>query len=206
MADIEHDVNARASSDSTARLDASIADFEAAKRWGDAVRALLQKAERVADPVEKAALFRRAGAHCDEHLGNQAEAIACFERVLELAPQDADTTARLAAMYEKRRDWEKLLRVMERRAESLPHAERARARVEMATLATARIREPDVGIALWIKVLDDDPSSEAARSALAELEARARNASDAGGAGIAAPAVVAAVVALVIALGVWLGL
>ena len=42
---------------------------------------------------------------------NQAEVIKCFESVLEHDGQNLEAIERLKEMYEKRRDWESLVRV-----------------------------------------------------------------------------------------------
>ena len=53
-------------------------------------------------------------------------------------------------MYEKRRDWEKLLGLQRREAERLPPgAERAAKFLEIAKLATERVKKPEVCIELW---------------------------------------------------------
>ncbi|MEM1417094.1 MAG: tetratricopeptide repeat protein, partial [Myxococcota bacterium] len=127
------------------------------------------------EAAEKVALFREAGALYVERSSNQAEAIKCFEKVLELEPEDAEAITRLKEMYEKRRDWESLIRVMQREAELLDPADRPVRYAEMAELATKRIRKPDVCIGLWEKVRETDPSNPDALAALGQLYERARD-------------------------------
>ncbi|MGD8826753.1 MAG: tetratricopeptide repeat protein, partial [Myxococcales bacterium] len=94
--------------------------------------------------------------------------------LLELEPHDVDAISQLKEMYEKRRDWEKLIRTMEREVELLPSDERLVRYAEMADLATQRLRKPAVCIELWQKVLEGDPSNPAALENLAQLYERAR--------------------------------
>ncbi len=156
------------------KLDDAIAKFEQQKRWSDMIRSILQKAELVQGPAQKVDLFRQAGTLYLERSSNQAEAIKCFEQLLELSPEDSDAIARLKEMYEKRRDWEKLIRTMRREVELLSEDDRVLRYEEMAELATQRLRKPDVCIELWQKVLDTDPDNPNALSNLAQLYERAR--------------------------------
>ncbi|MDH3727652.1 MAG: hypothetical protein OER77_08985, partial [Myxococcales bacterium] len=156
------------------KLDDAIAKFEQQKRWSDMIRSILKKAELVVDKDEKAQLFRQAGTLYLERSSNQAEAIKCFERLLELDPNDVDALGRLKQMYEKRRDWEKLIRTMQREVELLPEDDQLIRYAEMADLATQRLRKPEVCIELWQKVLEGDPQNPNALTNLAQLYERAR--------------------------------
>ena len=156
------------------KLDEAIAKFEQQKRWSDMIRSILKKAELVVDTHEKAALLRQAGTLYLERSSNQAEAIKCFEQLLEIDPRDADAIGRLKQMYEKRRDWEKLIRTMQREVELLPEDDQLIRYAEMADLATQRLRKPEVCIELWQKVLEGDSQNPSALSNLAQLYERAR--------------------------------
>jgi len=156
------------------KLDDAIAKFEQQKRWSDMIRSILKKAELVQEPSEKVELFRTAGTLYLERSSNQAEAIKCFEQLFELDATDADAIGRLKQMYEKRRDWEKLIRTMQREVELLPADEQMVRYGEMAELATQRLRKPAVCIELWQKVLEGDPENPNALTNLAQLYERAR--------------------------------
>ncbi|MCB9662249.1 MAG: tetratricopeptide repeat protein [Sandaracinaceae bacterium] len=157
-----------------AELDEALEKFEGQKRWSDYIRTLLQKAEIFRDPEMKANLYRAAGMLYLDRSSNQAEAIKCFEHVLEVAPNDIESMTRLKEMYEKRRDWESLIGIMGREAEMLDPADRPLRFVEMAELATERLRKPDICIDLWKRVLTVDPSNGSALDALSNLYERAR--------------------------------
>ncbi|MGB5809528.1 MAG: hypothetical protein WBG86_03300, partial [Polyangiales bacterium] len=157
-----------------ATLDEAIAKFEQQKRWSDMIRSILKKADVVVDRGVKADLLRQAGMLYLERSSNQAEAINCFERLLEIDETDTDAIGRLKQMYEKRRDWEKLIRTMQREVELLPEDDQLIRYAEMADLATQRLRKPEVCIELWQKVLAGDPLNPNALSNLAQLYERAR--------------------------------
>jgi tetratricopeptide (TPR) repeat protein len=156
------------------KLDDAIAKFEQQKRWSDMIRSILKKAALIQSPAEKVELFRRAGTLYLERSSNQAEAIKCFEELLEYEAHDVEAIQRLKEMYEKRRDWEKLIRTMQREVELLPEEDQLIAYGEMAELATQRLRKPEVCIELWQKVLDADPENPNALENLAQLYERAR--------------------------------
>ena len=157
-----------------AELDEAIAKFEGQKRWSDVIKSILAKAEIVASPEDKVGLLSQAGQLYVERSSNQAEAIKCYEAVLEISPHDLQALSNLKEMYEKRRDWEKLVGAMEREAELLDDSDRGMRYLEMAQLATEKLRKPDICISLWQKVLSYDPEQSDALAALAGLYERAR--------------------------------
>ncbi len=124
------------------KLDDAIAKFEQQKRWSDMIRSILKKTELLQSPAQKVELFRQAGALYLERSSNQAEAIKCYEQLLEHDAQDVDAIERLKQMYEKRRDWEKLIRTMQREVDLLPEDDQLMRYAEMAELATQRLRKP----------------------------------------------------------------
>ncbi|MFO0681411.1 MAG: tetratricopeptide repeat protein [Sandaracinus sp.] len=155
-------------------LDEAIAKFEGQKRWSDVIKSILAKADIVQDPSEKVALLTQAGTMYLEKSSNQAEAIKAFEAVLEHDSHNLQAITQLKEMYEKRRDWEKLVRVMEREVELMDESDRALRYVEMAQLATERLRKPEICIDLWQKVRQYDPDQHDALVALSGLYERAR--------------------------------
>ncbi|MBW2191371.1 MAG: hypothetical protein JRG93_17640, partial [Deltaproteobacteria bacterium] len=118
------------------KLDDAIAKFEQQKRWSDMIRSILKKTELLQSSAQKVELFRQAGALYLERSSNQAEAIKCYEQLLEHDAQDVDAIERLKQMYEKRRDWEKLIRTMQREVDLLPEDDQLMRYAEMAELAT----------------------------------------------------------------------
>ena len=93
-------------------LDAALAKFLDQKRWSDVIKTTLAKAEIVQEPEQKVALLADAGRMYLERSSNQAEAIKCYRRALDLDPTHTEAIEKLKDMYEKRRDWERLVEVM----------------------------------------------------------------------------------------------
>src|SRR4029079_10562734 len=95
-------------------------------------------------------------------------AIKAYEAILELDPDNGEALGFVKQMYEKRRDWEKLIAVNQREIDKLTDAEeRKTRRIDVAKLASEKMKKPGVSIDLWQKVLADDPEN---LEALGELE------------------------------------
>ena len=159
-----------------AELRALATKQEAAKRYNEYVRTLVQLAHAVPNVAEKIDLYQRAADLFVQKFANQAEAVKAYEAIVELDAENAHALEFLRQAYEKRRDWEKLLGLQRREAARLPGgSERAMRFLEIAKLATERVKKPDVCIELWREVLASDAENLEALSALAGLYERARN-------------------------------
>ena len=155
-------------------LDEALQKANTAKRWSDVIKLTLEKAELVIDTAEKVALFREGGRLYLERSSNQAEAIKCYRRVLDIDPNDREALDRLKDLYEKRRDWERLVEVMRAECSLLDAPYQPLRRLELARLATERLRKPNICIDLWQDVLAVDAANAEAITALAGLYERAR--------------------------------
>ncbi|AKU99995.1 TPR domain protein, putative component of TonB system [Labilithrix luteola] len=147
---------------------------EANKRYNEYVKTLLQLAAIVPDAVEKVELYTKAAELYTGKFANQAEAVKAYEQVIAIDPENRGAIDYLRQMYEKRRDWEKLLGLERKEAERLYGDERARKFLEIAKLATERVKKPEVCIELWAQVLDSDPSNAEALGALGGLYERSK--------------------------------
>jgi tetratricopeptide (TPR) repeat protein len=138
------------------------------------IKTVLAKAEIHTDAALKVEQYMLAGTLYVEKSSNQAEAVKAFENVLQLDPENADALARLREMYEKRRDWESLVRIRRIEAESFGDSDRMFAYAEMAQLATEKIRKPEICIELWGEVLKYDPEHPEALAQLSVLYERSK--------------------------------
>jgi tetratricopeptide (TPR) repeat protein len=151
-------------------MDALIGQLESSPnpRWPDIISLLRKKAAAVESPDEKVALQLRVATLYIEKFQNQAEAIKCFEAILELDPANADATQFLKQMYEKRRDWERLIGVLRQEVSRISDpVEQGRRWAEVAKLATDKLKKAAVSIELWTRVIEVNESDA---EALAELE------------------------------------
>jgi tetratricopeptide (TPR) repeat protein len=149
---------------------------ESAKRYNEYVKTLLQLAALVPDHDEKVGLYTKAADLYVSKFANQAEAVKAYEAVLAIEPDHEQAIDYLRQMYEKRRDWEKLLGLQRREAERMPAGvDRAAKFLDIAKLATERVKKPEVCIDLWQEVLANDESNGEALGALGGLYERAKD-------------------------------
>jgi tetratricopeptide (TPR) repeat protein len=148
---------------------------EGAKRFNEYVKTLLQLAGLVYDQDEKVALYMKAADLYVTKFANQAEAVKAYEAVVALEPDNQTAIEYLRQMYEKRRDWEKLLGLQRREAERMESGPaRAQKFLEIAKLATERVKKPEVCIDLWNEVLASDEQNVEALGALGMLYERSK--------------------------------
>jgi tetratricopeptide (TPR) repeat protein len=102
----------------------------------------------------------------ETRFANALEALKAYEQILELDPQRQDVLDKLKDLYEKRRDFENLIRVRRMEADRMTDPrKRAEVLVELAVMATERLRKIPAAIELWETVLGiDDSHGEALRS------------------------------------------
>lgn len=159
-----------------AQLRAQLDEQEAAKKFHEYVKTLVALGDEVEDPAERVELYLKAADLYVNKFVNQAEAVRTYERVLEVEPANPAAIDYLRQMYEKRRDWEKLIQLKTNEANQYEAGPvRSAAFKEIAQLATERVKKPEVCIDLWAVVLENDPEDADAIEALAQLYERARD-------------------------------
>ncbi len=153
-------------------LDELGAQYESMKRWPDLVKTLQRKASMV-DHAGKVAVNLRIAELYIERFSNQAEAIKSFEAVLALDPDNEKAIAHLRDVYQKRRDWEKLIQLRERDIDREKNpATRAQMVLEVADLAATKLKKPEVCVYWWERVLNEDGGNEQAITELEKLYER----------------------------------
>lgn len=159
-----------------AQLRAQLDEQEAQKKFHEYVKTLVALGDEVEDPAERVELYLRAADLYVNKFVNQAEAVRTYEKVLEVEPANPAAIDYLRQMYEKRRDWEKLIQLKTNEANQYEQGPvRSAAFKEIAQLATERVKKPEVCIDLWAVVLENDPEDADAIDALAQLYERARD-------------------------------
>ena len=151
-------------------IDALIVQYEKMRRWPDLVGVLQQKIELATEALAQVALLKQLATIFVDRFSNQAEAIKAFERVLSLAPDDVEAMGYLKQMYERRRDWEKLVSIEEREALLVEDAdERASALTSVAQRATEKLKRSPRPTELWGAVLELRPGDATALAALEQV-------------------------------------
>ncbi len=147
--------------------------FRALGRWNDLIAVLTRKAESVGVPdAERIKLLREVADLWSDRFGNFANAIKPLERIVELAPSDADALARLKEIYTKRRQWRQLIDLLGKEASVLPAADKRSKQSEMARLAAERLGDTRLAIEIHNAILSEHPDVADTLAALANLYER----------------------------------
>jgi len=167
---------AGASPEKIEELKQKAAKQEQAKRYNEYVKTLVELAEAVPEAADKIDYYMKAADLYATKFSNAAEAVKCYEAVLHLDPENATAIDFLRQSYEKRRDWEKLIGLMKREASAMPEGGARGAKfLEIAKLATERVKKPEVCIELWNEVVTNDAENAEALNALAGLHERQKD-------------------------------
>ncbi|MGC4066068.1 MAG: tetratricopeptide repeat protein [Polyangiaceae bacterium] len=159
-----------------AELRAQVRQFEDAKKFHDVVKALVALGDELVEVDEKLEAYLRAADLYVSKFANQAEAVRVYEKVIDVDPLNPLALDYLRQMYEKRRDWEKLIALNVSQANQVESGpERSAMFKDVARMATERVKKPDVCIDLWSKVLESDPDDIEALNVLSQMYERARD-------------------------------
>ncbi|MEZ4459655.1 MAG: hypothetical protein R3E66_07960 [bacterium] len=153
-----------------AALDALVGLYDKLNRSSELIATLQAKAELVETNEARVEIHSHIAKLFLDRFRNQAEAIKSYETVLELDPYNVEAIEFLKDMYEKRREWEKLIEVHKREIETFETAaEKAAGLKLVADLATDKLRKPEVAAELWIEVRKHAPQDPDALEALEKL-------------------------------------
>jgi tetratricopeptide (TPR) repeat protein len=141
--------------------------YEALQRWRDLLTMQGRQAELEPEPTVKAELWRAIARRWLDQFSNVQNAIDAYERLHEISPKDREAIDRLRELYVKRRAYKPLYDLLAGEAESMgPGPERRELWMEMTKLAAERLDMGPQAVALYKRVLEEDPSSAAALDAL----------------------------------------
>jgi tetratricopeptide (TPR) repeat protein len=147
--------------------------YTALQRWADLVTVLRRKHDVAASAEDRVAILLEIGQILVEKYAKTAEAVEVYEEILKVDPAHREAIARIKDIYEKRRDYERLLEVNKREIALEPDPEARFARtLELARMANERVRKVELLIALWEEVLAGDSTSDEALQSLEHLYER----------------------------------
>lgn len=159
-----------------AELKAQLGKFEAAKRWGEVAKTLVALVGVLSDDFDRVEAALRAADIYANQLRNQVEAIKAFELVRTIEPNNPVAVEFLVKAYEQRREFEKLLALRRQEADELPPGPaRAAKFAELARLATEKVKKPEVCIAYWREVVENDEANLEAITQLGGFYERAKD-------------------------------
>ncbi|HEY5957977.1 MAG TPA: hypothetical protein VIV60_15545, partial [Polyangiaceae bacterium] len=135
--------------------------------------------ENCVGDIEEAEIRARLAKVSAERLGNVADAIAGWKRVLDLRGEDAEALWALADLYQQQSQWAELTDVLERHfdiAES--DDERVSILTRRARLFTEQLRRDDEALDTWHRVLDIDYANATALREVAAIWRKRNNAQE----------------------------
>lgn len=154
-------------------IDALLNRYEATGRWPDYAKVLARKIEITKEREELIRLLEQQAQLMETRFANALEAVKAYERILELDPDRQDILGKLKELYEKRRDFENLIRVRRMEVERMDDVQaRVEVLVELATMATERLRKVPLAIELWESILELEPAHDFALRSLEGLYER----------------------------------
>jgi tetratricopeptide (TPR) repeat protein len=141
--------------------------YEALARWRDLLTTQMRLAELEPEASVKAELYRAVARRWLEQFSNVQNAVEAYEKLVEVEPADEEGNDKLRELYTKRRAYKPLYDLMAKEVERLGEGARRRELwVEMAKLASERLDRGAEAMALYKKVLAEDPSASSALDAL----------------------------------------
>jgi len=141
--------------------------YEALQRWRDLLTMQGRQAELEPEPGVKAELWRAIARRWLDQFSNVQNAVEGYEKLHALLPKDREAVDRLRELYVKRRAYKPLYDLLAGEAEAMPAGpERRELWMEMTKLAAERLDMGAQAVALYKRVLEEDPSSTAALDAL----------------------------------------
>ena len=142
--------------------------YEALQRWRDLLTMQARQAELEAEPTVRAELWRAIARRWLEQFSNVQNAVEAYEKLHAVDPGDREAVDRLRELYVKRRSYKPLYDLLSQQAEAAEPGRRRGAScwTEMAKLAAERLDMGPQAVALYKRVLEEDPSSAGALDAL----------------------------------------
>ncbi|MCX7808463.1 MAG: tetratricopeptide repeat protein, partial [Deltaproteobacteria bacterium] len=135
--------------------------------WAGLASLLRSKARVLGETEAKVETILNLAEIYEERLDQPNEAIACFREVVELEPFHPQALEGLARLYERTKRWADLIDVLERQHEvASSDRERVRLLMRVAALWEEEFRKFDRAAERLERVLEIDPTEEAAYQAL----------------------------------------
>ncbi len=154
---------------------AVIEKYESMRKWPELIAVLQHQAENAIGDDRIALLLRIANIYLDKQ-HNQNDAVTAFELVLSEDPNCKDALSALDGIYEKRREFDKLVEVRRQLADMADTEEdRFKAYKALAEYAASKIKQPQICRELWEEVLSQNPDDVDALKALVTVYDQAKD-------------------------------
>ena len=151
------------STDALQSLDVIYRELE---EWDGLLEIISRRVELAQSDMERCELLTRSAVVCRDMLERPSEAIAAFERVLEVAPGDGEAVAALESLYARTDRWVELAELVERKLEHADHGDRAELYAQLGRLRAEKLQDDVRAVEAYREVLSLDPNNEEVVAAL----------------------------------------
>ncbi|MBN2724949.1 MAG: tetratricopeptide repeat protein [Deltaproteobacteria bacterium] len=146
------------------------------KRWPDLVKLYNSKLETLTDEYDKIPVLSEIARIYNDEMHNKREGVKAYEALLEVDPHNESAISNLKEMYEQGRDYDNLIALYKREMETISDGDELREKsLELAQMASTRIRTPETLMELWNNVIEVDPDNLEAMENLESLYDRAKD-------------------------------
>lgn len=138
-------------------------------QWGPLRDVLRMQAQAAANARERKAVLTTLATLEEHDLNDPLAAIATWREMLAAHPDDGDAYRSLERLFEYAQHWQALVDLWRQALGSLVGPDRVTLLRRIAQLCELQLAQPDHAIAAWCEVLDTEPDSDEALTALARL-------------------------------------
>jgi tetratricopeptide (TPR) repeat protein len=138
--------------------------------WAGLIAVYERRADLVKDDARRIEILRRAARVAAAKLKDLVEAARLYGRLHQVDPTDSEAVDAIERHYERNREWDKLIGVLNTRLQLTAGGEEAVAlRMQIAQIYEEGLRDPDHAIDTYRKILDLSHSHKEAIESLARL-------------------------------------
>ncbi|MCC6526258.1 MAG: tetratricopeptide repeat protein [Polyangiaceae bacterium] len=135
----------------------------ATERWSELEQLFERAVEAAASDAERVELLHAAAVAAEDMMGDDAKAIAYFERVLGVAPAHSPAQKSLEKLYAREERWSALAALLETRLSTAEGAEAQRVRLRLVDLYLHQLAAPGSVMAHLADALARSPEDNEAR-------------------------------------------
>jgi tetratricopeptide (TPR) repeat protein len=138
--------------------------------WTELIDTYQTRAQLSTDDEKRAESLRRAARIAGNKLKDPVEAARIYERLLDVSARDDEALDILERFYDRRKDWEHLVGVLERRLSASPAEDSAAALLRrIAQVCEEGLRDPKRAIDNYRRILEISPGNKDALEALGRI-------------------------------------
>ncbi len=150
--------------------------YDGMRRYPDLVKLLQRRLENSKDVQARVGLNLKIANVYIEKLARPQNAVEFYEAILQLDPHHTTAITALKDIYEKRRDFEKLIDIHRIEIQTMSTVGEKLARLrEVADIATQKLKKAPVAISVWREILDLAPTDPDAIENLDQLYRREKD-------------------------------